>query len=337
MKTRERKHLPLIIILLLLTALSSSATPATSPILIVQGTRSVPLLSERATAKHVTARLSRWLSASGIAHEVITDDQVDNATLETASVVILGYNPKLPDDERGALIRFITQGGKLIVFYGDDAKLATAMGLELGVYQKQAAVGAYSSFTFRDAPFWPGTNTISQASWNIRPVYPAASNTHVLAYWEDLEGRTSAAPAWVASPHGLWMSHIALGDDARGKQALLEHILTYYVPSMKPAVALAKLDGATKIGSAKHLLEAVDLFEAAGLKGAVDAIGADYRESLNAYERGAYSEAIQASDRLSQTLLQSYALAQSTLQEAPPSTERRAVWDQRGVGLVPGN
>ncbi len=193
--------------------------------LLLQATSSAPDEREREYAEKITVRMTDWLREAGIPVKVATDDQFSRDPEIKAGVVMLPYNPKPNAAQLQACKRFLETGGKLIVFYCTEPKLASLMGLKLGAFKPTLGANTRTAFRFIDsAP--AGTPTrIEQNSRNIMPAFPADPGSRVIAWWETTSGRDPQEPAWTESRHGFWMSHVLMESDATQKEQLLVSLL----------------------------------------------------------------------------------------------------------------
>jgi len=310
-------------------------------VVLVKGTTSTPNAAERGYAASLTERLSRWIDELSIQHKVIADPHVNDASLRAAKVVILGYNPNLPDSELSVLRQFIARGGKIIVFYSSDPALAEMMQVRLGEY-RSAGLGEYWSAIRINTPAPPNIPPlIRQISHNIRPVYPSAPSGDVLAYWDNKKGENSGFPALVESSHGLWMTHVLLDDgDTATKKGLLLAMIARYVPEVWRCAAERSLQTAGTVGrfaSADELLNAVRGMRPGGPRTA--SMQRSMKRATELRDRSArlfatrdYPGAISAASALRRALIETYALA-----HGPKRGEFRGVWDHSGTGLYPGD
>lgn len=309
-------------------------------LVIVQGTLSLANAGERTYAASRTKRLSRWLLDFGIIHGVVDDEAVVAGRLKSARLAILPYNSLPPEKELRALESFVQRGGKLMVFYSAEPKLAELMGLKLGSYQAAKVAGQWSSFVFNKhaPPHVP--EAVYQDSSNILPAYPSDKDSRVIAFWQNSAGKDLADPAWVQSPHGLWMSHVLLDSDAANKQRMLLALLGAYVPSLWEQAAARTMARSGKVGPFINLNDAVTditrMARGTSAEESVDALlarcGQDYKIMAAALAKRKYAEVVETGQRLQTKLVEAFARVQR-----PKNPEFRGVWDHTGLGLYPGN
>ena len=264
---------------LVLAALFSLAATAASQIAIVKpSAKTAGSAGESAFAARLADHLNRFLSANGIAADIV-DDASPATAIGGRRLVFLVMCQNPSQEELGMLAALKARGGKMFSFYSHSPALAKLMGVSLVGYRK-SDVGAYSRIVFnQSAGLPPGTPAaIVQTSSNIFAAQPIAKRSRVVASWQDREGRYSGA-AILASDAGWWMTHVLSGDgDAAAK-----------------AQFLAAVSGSVVPGSWSYA-------------------------------------AWDAKRKAAASALRAYASAQK-----PRPGEIRAVWDQSGQGLYPGN
>lgn len=311
-----------------------------APVVVVQGTQSTPNQAERNYAAGVTRRMSGWLSELGLTHRVVDDDELSATLLRGASVAILTYNPNLPAAERAVLKAFVQRGGRLVVFYSADPRLARLMGLKLGAYRADPQALRWTRMRFVEGALPGAPQLVYQRSRNIRPVTPRRKSGRVVAYWEDANGR-QREPAWVRTRAGFWMTHVVRDDgDTWHKQQLLVAVLGALDATVWPVAARAARLRAETLGTFTSFAEAERVIRRraprtgrAGNAAAALAVVRQSRMQLDALLEGEqYAAALQQSDVLYRQLLQAYA-ATFDLR----TLRLRGVWDHFGLGLYAGD
>lgn len=310
-----------------------------APVLLVRGTTSVPKPAERQYAATLTRHLSRWLGDLNLPHTVVDDDALTDRQLARARVAVLGYNPK-PDAATLALYRrFLGTGGKLVVFYADDARLAELMDMRLGAYMAADRPGRWAEVRFNaQAPaHLPGA--YRQESRHVRTVLALPGRSRTIAVWADTAGKQSDVPAWVQSGRGFWMTHVMLDDgDTEHKRQVLLALLAACDPTLWADAAAhlanqsARLPGYTNFADTVAGLRAMagetnpalerDLRQADALQADIAALRAGRR----------YPEAILRARELRSALQGAYA---GLVPGRDP--EFRAVWEHTGTGPYPGD
>lgn len=114
---------------------------------VIQSTVSAPNNTERGVARRTTERISRWLKECGIPHAVVPEEQLDKAC-QDASLLVLPYNPKIPTEKINALQDFANRGGKMLVCYSSDDRLAGLMGVQLGAVTNTRDIARWRGMSF---------------------------------------------------------------------------------------------------------------------------------------------------------------------------------------------
>ena len=300
-------------------------------VVVVQGTESVADADERKAVLRETRLMGDWLSQMGIGHDVETDDTAP-AMLRNARVAILPYNPHPPTRELKALAALLQRGGKLMVFYSDEAALAQMMHMKLGAYERTETPGRWSAISFADPADWNVPVRINQESSNIMPALPADDSARIIAWWENRLGARTATPAWTASSQGLWMAHVLQDEDPVNKRRMLLGLLGRLDPNVWPQAAVqayyragcmadAPTYAAARANLAAHLT--------GGQLAEADRLHAGLPPLLEARR---YLEAVDQSLALNHTLTTAYAAAQPGQRN-----EFRGVWEHEGLGWYPGD
>jgi uncharacterized lipoprotein YddW (UPF0748 family) len=306
---------------------------------LVRGTSSTPNQAERNYAAGVTRRISGWLSDLGIEHRVIDDEKVSTRTLKEARVAMLTYNPRLRTTELATLHGFVKRGGRLIVFYSADPKLAHLMGVRLHAYRADPTGTRWTRMSFLDRALPGAPSVVHQRSRNIRAITPRRRG-RVVAFWENAAGHRRE-PAWVQTDTGFWMSHVLLDDgDTWHKQQLLVALLGQFDPSVWPVAAQAAKRRAETLGVFESYTETVRMIRSkaprtvsAATAAASLAQARKTRASLEVLvQKGDHAAAFSQADILYHQLMQAYA---ATFEAGRHRV--RGVWDHFGLGLYPGD
>ncbi len=312
---------------------------AAQRVVLVQGTVSHRDAAERNIARRMTEVLDHALSPYGLDHAVITEEALTETRLRGVSVAILPYNGALPAAQRDALLAFLKRGGRLIVFYSNDAQLARAMGFKLGAYQPMAVAGQWAAFRFTpDAPPHLPARVV-QTSRNIRPALPDAPHARVIAWWDNRAGARGDSPAWAQSSQGFWMSHI-LNDngDTTSKEQLLLGLLGHCDPALWTLAAGAYLRHTagfrdqTEFEAGLAEIAARPGRHQPGVPAALNDARRARARAEAAHAAGRHPEAIALAREALRARVEAYALT-----FAPQAGERRGVWDHSGAGLYPGD
>ena len=309
------------------------------PVLLVRATSSAPSVQERTYSASVTARLADWLGESGIPAKQIDDDALTRGAWSDASVVILCCNPNPGLLELLALRRFVGHGGKVIVFYSAEPRLAALLGLRLGAYAS-AAPGQWSAFHFTGAAPAGMPPRVEQDSRNIRPAFPDSPGAEVIAWWETPLGKPLPDPAWVRSNRGFWMSHVLLEGDGASKKAMLVALLGACDPAFWRAAANHALETGGTLGRFADAAQAVDAVSRVAAQGGqsprvlalltqAEQLRTDMAQS---HRDGDYRRVVATARLLDAAMTEAYARTQTSR-----AGEFRGVWNHSGLGLHPGD
>lgn len=325
----------------MVTALSAVMPfSAMGRVVVVRATRSIPVEAERQYASRLTDRLSEWLNEAGAEHRVINDEDLEGSGLKGVSVAILGYNPFPSRAALGKIKDFLGNGGKLIVFYSSEPRLARMMNMRLGKYQAQTEPGQWKTIRFNEKAPANLPQTVIQDSRNIRPCLPSGGS-EVIAWWYNSQGEKTGDPAVVMSPHGFWMTHVLLNDgDTRNKQRFLTGMIAHLDPSSRPGLTRAAIQEAVGLGKYDEYSQTVAAISSAAagsrrraeVMAQLEKADALYKRLDSLAAAGGNDSADNAAHELSATLATAYAMCFN-----PKTGEFRGIWDHSPEGLYPGN
>lgn len=200
-------------------------------------------------------RLSKWMSAQGIGHATMRDDEVTAEDLKRAPVVMLAYNPKLPKPTAGLLASYLKSGGKLVSFYYLPSSLTEVTGIAPGSWQPQSREGQLAAI--RCSALEGAPANVTQHSWALTSAKPASDRAKVIATWFDDAGVDTGLPAIIASDNTLFMTHVATDDDPSGHQRLLLAMLGRLDAQVWKNAVAARRERVGEIGTARTVDEIV--------------------------------------------------------------------------------
>ncbi|MCX7591699.1 MAG: family 10 glycosylhydrolase [Kiritimatiellae bacterium] len=288
---------------------------------------------ETRSVQNYTLGVVRFLSAAGIHSVMVSDLDLSLDGLLNAALLILPYNPDLSDVVVNVLLKYVAQGGKLLVFYTLDSRLSPYVGIERGKYVKADQPGRFSTIRVLPQSLVGTPPRVGQNSWNIMEYKPSQATARVLAEWLDQAGKPTGYPAIVGSSNCIVMSHVLLPDDAFNKQRLVRAMLGALVPAIWEAVARHSIESLGQIGPYRGFAEAVNEMEANS------GSGSSVRRELEAAKRlrdsalaqvakGRFVEACADADEAGRRLLTAYAVFQR-----PLKGEFRAFWCHNALGV----
>ncbi len=207
-------------------------------IIIVQGSGSCPNTAERNAAAVAASRWERWLGDLGLTARVVKDEDFGAGLLGLGRISVLPYNPNLPAKELAELRSFMAHGGRLVVCYSADEKLADIMGVRLGPYIAAGRSGRWEAYRFLELapPHIP--DLVRQPARNIRPPISDSQTSWTVAVWQDGNGSIQPEAACVKARGGYWFSHILSDDaDAWRTRQMIAAVLGSLDPAAWPVVA----------------------------------------------------------------------------------------------------
>lgn len=302
---------------------------------VLVGSESLPDAGERAFARGAANRVLRWLEAMGQPATLIPELEFEPTS--ASSVAILPYNLNLPERTWIAVREFARRGGRLIVCYSADARLAELMGVRTGVYLRLTNGLQWTSFRFTDSERWPWPSEIAQTATQLLPVTPARSDARVIATWSGSSTDLPPLAAWVASSNGFWMTQVPTNDDGPAKQWLFAGLVGYLAPQAWTWLAAPALQEAGRVDSFRGFDDAVTRIRAAvaGSPVVEALLGRAVRSRAEAERHTAQCDWISFAAAVRETralLTEAYARIQT-----PVEGERVGIWDHSGTGWHPGN
>ncbi len=288
--------------------------------------------SDYRTAEQTTELLSDWLGRYNVSFGVIDHPAVEAGYLAGSSMAVLPFNNALSDAALTGLEAYVSGGGKLMVYYTLEDRIAALLGIQRTGWTQ----GDFSAYTFSDSVIADLPERVRQASWNITLAAPTAQhNARVIAEWE-----VSGHPAWLASDHGLFMSHILLSDDAATKQYMLLVLIGHFVPEIWPPATQAAIDNIGRIADYLGYDDAVPDISARGaqtpraqqVESELAQADSLRQDAISLASSADYAQAVLTANQAREHLLQAYYLCQS-----PIWPEFRAVWEHSGTGPYPGD
>ncbi len=155
--------------------------------------------------------IGRWLRGNDVAAEVVTPKEMARALANDKVAFLVGF-AKPTSDEIKTLRSFVSRGGKLVVFYSSDPRLAALMGVKPTGYKSASYPGQWSRMSFTAKRPAGAPMSILQTSSVLQKAVPIKGRSEVLATWTDRSGKSTGDAAWLASSSGWWMTHVLLAD-----------------------------------------------------------------------------------------------------------------------------
>ncbi|MHC4745345.1 MAG: hypothetical protein ACYS8Z_25820, partial [Planctomycetota bacterium] len=168
---------------------------------------------ERASAKQYADITARLLDRSGLPYIVVSERDIEAASLKSARLLILPYNPKMPESTAGEIGRYLSGGGKLIACYTLPGSLEKLVGIRKGPHVRQKYPGWLASIRPLGSGLEGMPKETQQASWNIQQAWPVEGESRIAAVWHSKSGVSTNQAALLMSDNCAYLTHVLLGDD----------------------------------------------------------------------------------------------------------------------------
>jgi uncharacterized lipoprotein YddW (UPF0748 family) len=301
---------------------------------VLRGESALKQLPEEARFVERSAdAMAENLDAMDIGCAVLSDLEVTAKSLQPAKVVILPYNPYMPERVTEELIQYIRHGGKLLAFYSVPEKLRPVLEIQGGQHLKAAYPGNFAAI--RVNGMLPGAPAVvSQRSWNINAFQPVPGATRVLAEWLDDKGQPTGYPAIVGSSNCMVMTHVLLSDEAGKNQRLLLAMVGALVPEVWRKAAEADIGRIGMIGGFETYDQALDQItqmshQDSRVTNSLASAAALRQSALGLVSQQKFAEAMDQSGAARQKVKEAFCLAQQ-----PLTGEFRAFWCHSAFGVA---
>jgi len=271
--------------------------------------------SEQGNADKFTQTVADLLEAAGISLPLVNSPDLTAEMLAKVRVVLVPYVSALPADVTTLLTEYLDAGGKIIGSFSLPGPIAERLGVSQKGWRGAAFPGEFSSMRFVDGELPGVPRTVGQKSWGLVQVAAIEGRGTVAAWWHSADGAKTDAPAVIASPAGVYISHVVLEDDPVAKRAMLKGLIAGFCPEV------ARQACETRIAIAGTTLGAADWDSALQLVGAepgmneraAEAMGRArdrHAEAQAQFAAGSYDEACELVEKADAELLDAYCLAQ---------------------------
>ncbi len=294
----------------------------------------------RRLADQLSRLMASWLSSWGVPHAVVSDHPLRADMLAGYAVVILPFNQQLCDDQLKTLSGYMASGGKLIVFYGDEPRLARLMGFDMDRYIAATPGAPWTGIQLEQRSGLPLPAFVYQNSGNLIRVTARERHSRVIGWWLDEKGDRTNIPALLQSPAGFWITHVFRGTGhLQAKEQLLAGLIASIDPTLGRPIAQSFMTRSGTIAYRRDARETLSLLsrsvtagsERRAVQAALDAADTAYGNAREHFAAQRYGDVLREIWQRQAHLEQAYALLQR-----PQPNEFRAVWDHRGTGFYPG-
>jgi uncharacterized lipoprotein YddW (UPF0748 family) len=187
---------------------------------------------ERRNVEQFTETVARHLRASEIGCVILSDEEIVPSELNKAKVLVLPYNPSMPEQFIGEVGGYLQSGGKVLAFYSLPDRVTALLGLADGTHTRADNQGNFSSIRFGTNALPGAPTVVGQNSWNIQSYKPSPGRTRVLAEWFDADGKPTGHPAVLGSTNFVLMTHVLLPDDPVNKSRMLLAMVGALAPEL---------------------------------------------------------------------------------------------------------
>jgi len=268
------------------------------------------------------ATVSQTLDAIGIPSIQISDRDFSELALQGIRLVVLPYNPRLPDTAAAALEAFVNGGGKLMACYSTPPEMLRLIGLR---WQKYAVAegGAFTGFAKTPEGLDAQPGFAAQGSGRTMVAGPVeGGNARVIATWLNADGLDSALPAVTLTPRGAYFGHVWFGGSDNGN-ALMRAVAGELVPSFWEQAAR---EAFARIGKGVEFTPTDETPETAKIE---HALAQGRRRAAEGHlKKGEWQESLRHSALAAKAALQAWCSAQPSRAD-----EFRAFWCHSAFGL----
>ena len=284
--------------------------------------------------KQYAGVITELLDRASLPYVVLSDLDVTSERLAGIKLLILPYNPSVPETVVNEIIKYLESGGKLMACYTLPKRLESVVRIRVGPHIRQEYQGNFASIRPSDDALRGMPAVTKQASWNIREVSAIEGRSRIAAWWFNDKNQSTGKAAIVAGPNCVFLTHVLLPDDSSAKFQLLLAMVGNLIPELWHNAAQGCLVRIGRLGSyngydsAKEGIAELSLGNRRALE-ALDRAGRLRNQSKSLLSEGKYSEAIAAAEESQESLIDAYCKAQK-----PLLGEHRAFWCHSAFGVA---
>ncbi len=276
-----------------------------------------------------TQTIAQHLNNLGIPYCVISDLDLSQSFLNDKKLVILPYNPDMPQSAARELKLFISGGGKLICFYVMPPEIAALVGIDEGKHIKQAYPGNFSSIRKFGEGLKGQAQIVSQKSWNIFRAKPIVGKSRIAAYWHNEKGDITGEPAIIVSGNCIQMTHVLAKDNPDEKQNLLLAMIGHFVPEAWQMAATRAVQQVSELGPYKDISQTVGSSENVLVKKMMEKGQSAAEKAKNLLVKGSNTDAFISAGEARSLMIEAYCMAQES-----KTGERRIFWCHNPTGVA---
>jgi uncharacterized lipoprotein YddW (UPF0748 family) len=274
--------------------------------------------------------VSTCLARLDIPYAMLSDLDVTAERLRGRKLVILPYNPSLPDGMIDLLAGFVKDGGRIMTFYSLVPQIADLLQVERGpwVHPENGNFQGFASVSDR-VPGFP--SFVPQGSWNAQLARPIAGKSWTQAVWRDHEGNNTDYPAITASETGMHISHVLLTDGWEAKKTMMLAMVGFYVPGLWERAAKARFEAIghfAEFADFDAFRAAMSRYTDAEVRQHLDRTLAKRKDAQAALAQNRWPATISLSAEAANDAVRTWCVAQHAVPD-----EHRAFWCHSAFGL----
>jgi len=275
--------------------------------------------------------VSATLERIGVESAQVADTDLAPELLKGIKLIVLPYNPRVPEKTVELLRTFVGGGGKVLACYSLADGVGDLLGLTVSG-DADAEGGAFGGFARAGQGLKAQPAFARQGSWRTTVVRAATGKeARVVAVWRDAKGADTKIPAITLTPTGAFVGHVWFSPADSAGVALMRSLVGELVPDVWRQSAQSALDGVGAIAGARDF----EAFRAAlapqatrDARKALDTAAKERAEAAKLLKGGQWEASMAASDRASSSALRAWCLNQK-----PATGEHRAFWCHSAFGL----
>jgi len=199
-------------------------------------------------------RLSRRLESAGVAAVTRDDRDITPAALAGCRLLVFPYNPAVPEAVLAATEAFVSEGGKVGLFYCSQPRLLALAGVSASRYIGSPELPTIEAVLFRPGLVRQAPDRLLQRSWNIAVPTPApGAGSTIAATWATAGGADTGLAALTLHPAGFTFGHVYLDEDRSAGEEWLLALVDRYAPGTWAAAVQRHLDAPLDAGDCPDL------------------------------------------------------------------------------------
>lgn len=170
-------------------------------------------------------------SALGVEYGQVSDLELTETIPDEVKLVVLPYNPTVPDRVVEVLKPFVARGGRLLVCYTLPGSVGSLMGMRTVELVRPPQDGRFAGFERVGDGVKGQPDYSPQASWIAYLARPTGKG-ETLAVWRDGQGKRTDWPAIVRTDGGMFIGHVWLGGTDGAPAKLMGALVGDLIPEI---------------------------------------------------------------------------------------------------------